>query len=122
MRTLLQPGFVALALTFVVHQVLQKGFHVSLYWIDSYLDPLLSMPILLTLLLAERRHLFGRGNQYQLSLLEVVLAVGILSLLFEVIFPMLSPRFTADVGDVIAYVIGGMFFYLLLNKPLAKEI
>lgn len=118
MRTLRQPVFIVLALVFVAHQLLQKNFHIALPWLDSYLDPLLCLPILLTLVLAERRHIFGKGDAYQFSKLEVGLAVLTLSIVFEVVFPALSARFTADWLDVLAYVAGGIGFYYLLNRKL----
>lgn len=79
------------------------------------------MPILLTLLLAERRHFFGKGNDYKLSGMEVTLAVLILSIIFEIIFPALTSKFTSDWGDVIAYMAGGLFFYAVMNRSLQKN-
>lgn len=35
-----------------------------------------------------------------------------ISLLFELICPMISPRFTSDIFDVLAYFLGGFFYYL----------
>jgi hypothetical protein len=121
MHTLQQPIFVVVALMFVAHQILQKYFGIALFWLHSYLDPLLCMPILLTLLLTERRHIWGKGLQYRLSLTEVSMATIALSIVFELVFPKLSTRFTADWGDVVAYAIGALFFYLTLNHPLTKS-
>lgn len=121
MATLRQPAFIVIGIAFVIHQLLQKILHINLPWLDHYLDPLLCMPILLTLLLAERRHLFYKNNNYQLSLKEVMIALIILSVLFEVVFPKLSSKFTADWGDIITYIIGSSFFYIVLNKPLLKD-
>ncbi len=103
---------------FVAHQLLQKVWHIAIPWADHYLDPLLCMPIVLTLLLAERRHIFGKGDAYRLSRTEVIVAVGALSFLFEVLFPYWSDRFTADWWDVAAYAAGGGFFYFFLNRAL----
>ncbi|WP_175621130.1 hypothetical protein [Chryseobacterium schmidteae] len=35
-----------------------------------------------------------------------------ISLLFELICPIISPRFTSDIFDVLAYFLGGFFYYL----------
>ncbi|MDX1940114.1 MAG: hypothetical protein SFU99_06150 [Saprospiraceae bacterium] len=118
MATLRQPAFIVIAIVFAIHQLLQKILHINLPWLDHYLDPLLCMPILLTLVLAERRHLFYKGNNYQLSLKGIIIAIVILSVLFEIVFPKLTSKFTADWGDAAVYVIGGLFFYLKLNRPL----
>ncbi len=92
-----------------------------LLWVDNYLDPLLCMPILLTLLLAERRHLWGKGGQYCLTYKEIALAVVALSIIFEMVFPRLNARFVADWADVVAYIAGAVFFAWQLNRPLSDE-
>lgn len=122
MATLRQPLFILLCLLFVVHQLLQKGWHIALSWADNYLDPLLCMPILFTLLLAERRHCWGKGRHYCVTYKEIVLAVIALSIIFEVVFPHLNARFTADWADVVAYVAGAVLFAWQLNRPLPDKL
>jgi hypothetical protein len=119
MATLKQPAFLLLVVLFGVHQVLQKFYGIHLGWLSYYIDPLLGMPILLTLLLAERRYLLKKGKAYQFSALEVGVAVAALSFIFEILFPVLSDRFTADWRDGIAYAVGGAIFYYFLNGKLA---
>ncbi|MFN7118164.1 MAG: hypothetical protein ACK4TA_15295 [Saprospiraceae bacterium] len=121
MRTLTQPVFLLLALAFSLHQLLQKVWHLPLPWLDNYLDSLICMPVLLNLLLAERRCFFQKGDQYRLTNREVILALALLSFLFEFVFPKLSAGFTADFGDILAYSIGGCFFYYFLNQPLVEK-
>lgn len=116
MKILLHPAFLLCAALFVAHQFSQKVFGLALPVLDSYLDPLLCMPILLSLFLAERRWLFRKSNAYVLPKGEVLGLVLILTVLFEVGFPAFSTQFTGDVWDAVAYVIGGLFFYKVLNR------
>jgi hypothetical protein len=116
MKVVLHPVFLLCAGLFLVHQFLQKGLGIAIPIVDSYLDPLLCMPILLTLFLAERRWLFRKGEAYFLPKGEVVGIVLVLTLLFEWGFPFFSEKFTADVWDAVAYGIGGVLFYTVLNR------
>lgn len=95
-----------------VHQLLQYGFGISLAIVDDYLDPLLAMPVLLGLILQERKWLFGRAR---LSGLECAVIVLVLSLLFEEGFPHWQPAFVHDPVDYVMYALGGIWFYLSIN-------
>ncbi|MGC5742913.1 hypothetical protein [Chryseobacterium sp. NFX27] len=48
----------------------------------------------------------------------ILSSIVYLSLLFEVVGPMLSERFTGDILDVIAYLAGGMMYYYIKLKCL----
>lgn len=51
------------------------------------------------------------GYQWKPDFKFIVSSVIYLSLLFEVVCPMLSDRFTQDILDVAAYFIGGVVYY-----------
>ncbi|AHM59668.1 hypothetical protein D770_07025 [Flammeovirgaceae bacterium 311] len=121
MKILKSPVFIICCLLFVLHQILQKVLHVDLGYVDSYLDSLLAMPIILTLLVAERRVLFRRGENYRLTVLDVVVATFFIAFVSEVIFPALSSRFTADWVDVVCFCLGSLLFMLLINPDPARE-
>lgn len=110
------PVFVVCCLLFVLHQLLQKAFKVSIPFVDQYLDNLLAMPIILTLLLAERQYLFKRGKQYRLPLLDVMLGTLFVAFVSEVLFPKLSDAFTGDWLDLVFYAIGSVIFYFTINR------
>ncbi|EMR04750.1 hypothetical protein [Cesiribacter andamanensis] len=116
MLILRSPVFIACCLLFVLHQLLQKGMGVSMPFLDAYLDSFLAMPILLTLLVVERRLLFKRGNHYRLTALEAVVATSFIILISELVFPAFSSRFTADWRDVVAYSAGALLFMLTTNR------
>lgn len=117
MRQILKsPVFVVCCVLFIVHQVLQKGLDIHYPLFDRYLDNLLAMPIILTLLMIERRFLFGRRKGVGLTALEVVMATGLVILVAELIFPMFSRDFTTDWWDVLFYALGSLVFYFTINK------
>jgi hypothetical protein len=116
MIILKSPVFIACCLLFVLHQILQKAAGIAMPLFDAYLDPFLAMPIMLTLLVVERRLLFGRGKQYRLSTLEAIIATIFIVLIAELAFPALSSRFTADWWDVVAFSLGTVLFMATTNR------
>lgn len=96
----------------LLHQVAQKGMGWQWTWADSYLDPLLCMPLLLGLAAWEWDRRFGKK---QLQLLEIVWLTFAAALLFEWGFPAWSAAFTADVWDVAAYATGSALYAGLQN-------
>ena len=122
MKILKSPVFIVCCLLFILHQILQRLLGISMPLVDQYLDMLLAMPIILTLILAERRILFRRGESYFLPVLDVVIATIFIALVSEVIFPALSDRFTADWLDVIFLIVGSLLFQLTINPSSSREV
>lgn len=101
---------------------------------DNYLDPLLGIPILLGLVLVERRFFMkifsktktkltgkslinpSRNIMYTFSFFETSVVVIALSILFEEGFPRWFEGFTKDYFDYLAYLLGGLLFYFFINK------
>jgi len=102
----------------LAHQVLQYGFAVRLPLLDNYLDPLLSVPVLIGLLYVERRYLFG--SETQNTRLHAGFLVGLtagIALIGEEVFPRIAPLTqTRDAWDYVAYSAGGLITFLYLNK------
>jgi hypothetical protein len=122
MAVLRSPPFIICLVLFIVHQIITKGMNIQLGWIDNYLDSFLAMPVILTLWLAERRWLFKQGSSYLLPLLHVVMATLYISLVSEMVFPLLSRRFTADWRDVVCYAVGSILFYFTVNRPATHRV
>lgn len=101
----------------VLHQISQKIFGINLPYIDSYLDPLLFMPILLQFLLWEKRIVFNKGYDFVFSIEELIVYFLLLSLISEILFPFLNDFFVADPMDVICYGLGTVLFSLFVNMP-----
>lgn len=113
---LLTPWFLFLVTIFVIHQVLQKIFAVHILIIDSYLDPLLFMPILLQLVLWEKRVIYKKEATYRLDHLTMFSILFVVAIVCEYIFPLLTNSFTSDWLDVFCYTIGTIIFAVFLNK------
>jgi len=43
------------------------------------------------------------------------------AIVFEGFLPYLSKTYTADWIDVLLYILGGLFFYKVMNKPQLKQ-
>ncbi len=112
MAVLRNPAWWVPVLLFLLHQLLQYGFGISLPLIDAYLDPLLAPPVLLGLLSLERGYLFGRPRLDPVTLIVFVL---LLALCFEVVFPVWEARFVGDWVDVACYVTGTLWFARAIN-------
>lgn len=117
LKPLQSVAFIACCGLFLAHQVTQRVFNIPIAFADNYLDNILATPILITLLLVERRILFRYGSDYTFNIQEVTLATVVIALVGEVLFPILSKEFTADWLDVFFYAVGSLFFYVTVNKP-----
>ncbi len=116
MKLLLHPLFVIAVLLFLLNQWLEhQGIYVPLLF--SYLDDLLVMPIVLTLTLLFQRYVTFKDPGYTFSTWHVLVAIVYFSLIFEVVLPRYSSRYTADPLDVLAYAAGGALFYYFINQP-----
>ena len=115
---LLQPWFMSALILTITHQVLQKILEINIQIIDSFLDPLLFLPILLQLILLERRFVFGKGPRYILSWFQILTVTVFVSIVCELLFPRWNPAFTADYIDVICYLFGGVIFGVFFNSSL----
>ena len=114
METLRRPGWWIAVGLFLLHQLTQwLGWH---WWLaDGYLDPVLFMPVMLGLWLAERRWLFGTER---LGGLETIVAGVVLAMIGEEVFPRLEAGFRRDGWDYVAYAIGlGWFWWGVNPRP-----
>jgi len=120
MKRLLQsPLWMGAVLLLLTHQLFQKILHFKIPILDNWLDPFLSMPILLGLILMERRWFLKRYSQgelksageYKFSKLETTIAVLFFAIIFEFLFPKWSQEFTFDWWDFVGYGLGGIIFY-----------
>lgn len=100
---------------FLLHQFVEKYLSIRISLLDNYLDPLLFMPILLSLVLWERRWWLKSNRNYVLPITHVWGYCLITIILAEILFPKLNPSFKADWIDSILYVIGSMIFIKFMN-------
>lgn len=115
---LIHPWFVGMLILLAVHQIMQKALDLNVPILDSFLDPLLFMPILLHLILWEQRFLFKKGSNYVLSWRQIVFILVFVTVFCEYFFPRWSDNFTMDYWDIFCYTIGALLFWLFFNIPL----
>ena len=114
MDILRKPTWWIPALLFALHQVVQYGLGWKTPVVDDFLDPLLCFPVAFGLLLVERRWLFGVRR---LTLLGTVISAVLLAVIVEFVFPLYQPAFVFDPLDFVAYAVGTVYFYYLINPP-----
>lgn len=112
------PAWLFCVLLFVIHQFFQKILGWNFAVVDSYLDPLLCLPIFMGMMLAERRFFLKKRNYnkvYTFSILETIVIGVVLSIIFEEGFPRWSDQLTKDYFDYVFYFVGALFFYFFIN-------
>ncbi|HWD87011.1 MAG TPA: hypothetical protein VG367_02720 [Mucilaginibacter sp.] len=118
MKTLLNPWFIAGCLIWVTVMITRKTGHPLPMFINGYVDDVFAVPVIANLSLCYMRVFVIGSNYYVLSAWKVVFIVIYLTLVFEVLLPLISKTYTSDWIDAGLYVFGGFFFYFVMNKPL----
>lgn len=113
----IHPLIFWLTALFFLHQIGQWGLGWSLPFLDSYLDPFLCTPLLLTGWLAEQRFWWERPSGRGLTLLEIAVFTVFIAFLSEGVYPRFSQSFTADWGDVGAFALGALLYAAVINPP-----
>lgn len=83
-------------------------------YINSYLTDLISVPMYCYLVEYITNHFTKSKREFQLK--DVFSSALYLTLIFEVICPLISDRFVADIYDVVLYFTGGILYFLLKRK------
>ena len=117
MKTLLNKWFIGGCLIWLVVTILRRSGH-PLPVINGYIDDLLAVPVIANLGLWFQRVVVIRNDYYVLSSWHVVFIVVYVSVLFELALPYYSKIYTGDWIDVFLYLIGGVFFYRIMNRPI----
>lgn len=105
---------------FIANQLLEQA-GIFIPFVHSYLDDLLCPPIVLGFALFVQQQFTYQNPQYKLSRGMVLFFAVWYSLIFEVILPLNSIKFHADVFDVVAYLVGSYIFFNFGNRP-AKSL
>lgn len=120
MKTLFNPWFILGCITWIVIYTTRKFGH-PVPFINGFIDDAFAIPVIANLTLCYMRVIVIRSNYYVLSPWKVTFIVAYVSLVFEVLLPLLSKRYTGDWIDALLYVFGGIFFYFVMNKPLVSR-
>jgi hypothetical protein len=101
--------------------ITRKTGHPLLPVINGYVDDAFAIPVIANLSLCYMRGFVIRSNYYVLSGWKVAFIVIYLTIVFEVFLPAISKTYTSDWIDTSLYVVGGFFFYFVMNKPLLSR-
>ena len=111
------PAWLTALVLLVAHQVLERVLDVRIPLLDNYLDPLLSVPLLVGALQAERRWLLGDRPEARLHVAQLVGLTLAIAVVGEEVFPRLDAlRQTRDVWDYLAYGLGGLVTWLATRQ------
>lgn len=110
-------GWMLIVAIFVINQIAERVFTIRIQLLFSYLDDLLALPILLGMY-----QLFIQKikNDFTVTWYMTVTAVIMLSVHFEVIMPLIHQKYTADIFDVLMYILGAVCFHLLFKRKKKK--
>lgn len=106
-------GYVFLSLILFCGVQTLKFFSIaSPDWIINHLNDFLLIPMVATL------GLYGvwflkKDRNIRLNVFTILSLVALFSIVFEYYLPQQSYRYTGDLWDVLAYVLGGAVFYVL---------
>lgn len=120
MRTLLNKWFIAGCLVWLLVFTTRKLDHPLPQYINGYATDAFAIPVIANLMLFFQRVVAIKSNYYTLSAWHVVFITAYVTLVFEVLLPAYSKTYTGDWFDVVLYIIGGIFFYKVMNKPVME--
>ena len=119
MKALLNRWFITGCVVWLLVFASRKLHH-PLPYINGYITDVFAIPVIATLALCFQRVIVFKNNFYTLSKWHVVFITAYVSLFFEVLLPWLSKTYTGDWVDVGLYIVGGIFFYKVMNRPVAE--
>ena len=114
MKALANPIFLFSCVAYAALKATRySNFRVPL--VHDYVADVLCMPVVLTLSMVAMR-LLRQNPGYQLNRAQIITTVLMFAILFEGLFPLMSPRFTADPIDILCYAAGALLFSKWMNK------
>ena len=118
MATLTNKWFLVFSLIWLIIFTCTK-FEIYFYWpVQFYLIDLIAVPIIGNLSLAFYRFILKNQNA-KLSFWHITFIVIGLIIVFEWYLPQFNSRYSADSFDAMMYILGGIFFGLIMN---GKEV
>lgn len=119
MKTLLNKWFMAGCFVWLTVFTSRKLHH-PIPYVNGYVTDVFSIPVIASLALCFQRVVVFKNNFYTLSKWQVMFITVYVSLVFELLLPWLSKTYTGDWVDVLLYIVGGIFFYRVMNRPVLE--
>lgn len=119
MKTLSNYWFIAFCLVWLLIKT-SRNFGLSIPGFNNHLTDLLAIPVISNLALAFQRKFIEKSEIYCLKPGHILFIVAYTALVFEFILPRYSDNYIADILDVLMYVLGGLIFWSLMNRPVYK--
>ena len=115
MKLILKPYFILSVVLYLLIRILRL-FEIHIPEIlNSHLTDFLFMPILLTVSLIGVR-VIKRNKLINLTIGMIFVSTVFVSFMFEIFMPSRSSLFIKDYWDVVAYIIGALFFYIVQSR------
>ncbi len=120
MKTLLNRWFIAGCACWLVVQITRRSGH-PLPFANNYLTDLVAIPVIANLALWFMRKWIIKSTGYILSAGQTAFICLYLILVFEILLPHFKADYTGDWRDALCYVVGSLFFYTVMNRPLSPK-
>lgn len=109
MKRLFDPYFICyLSLYSIVQHLRQCDIIIPL--LNGYLTDLMAVPVIAHLTLTVTRNYVVKEQHYRYPAWYIAVLVCYLTIVFEWLMPLYSPRYTGDLWDIVAYACGGFFY------------
>lgn len=120
MKTLINKWFIGGCVIWLIVITARKLGHPFPH-VNGYINDALAIPVMASLGLWFQRVFIFKNDYYVLAPWHVVFIVIYVTLIFEVLLPVFSKTYTADWADILLYIIGGLFFYKVMNVPISPK-
>jgi hypothetical protein len=117
MGALKHPIFIIASLLFLGNYSLEIAGY-SIPGVHAYMDDLLCLPVVLTLVLSVFQKLRSPSFTFQAS--HIIFAALYFAFAFEWLLPKYSPAYVSDPWDVLCYSLGALVFYVFQNRSQEK--
>lgn len=101
--------FIVLFIAYIVQLLCKFQIINSSTFITSYFSDLLAIPTIASFSLICIRRIKNKPN-LKLGLMKMLFLFLYTSVLFEIVLPIFSPKFTKDYYDILMYLIGTLFY------------
>ncbi len=115
MKKLFDPLFISYCVIWIViHSCRRLGAPIP--WLNGQLTDFIAVPVIAHLALTFTRTVVLRDSQYTYPLRYLLFIALYTTVVFELLMPAFSPKYTADILDAIAYGCGALFYHFVHQR------